>query len=302
MRRITITVRCALASALVAAAGAAWVSPADAKKHAVRPDLVELSVSNPTPASAKAGESFTVSDVVKNKGRKLAPKSVTTFCLNGRPTTDACGLVAGTRNVPPLKSGKQSGATAHLKIPQQLADQPGTTWSLLACSDGPRKLKESNEKNNCKLSAGKITVVGGDPPTQHGSPGLQGAGTFSFDPNPDRSDTVDFSVSFNQAVSGFSIWVPRDQVFAAHLTSRQDGSCSQTSEEGPFNGTKYAVVFCSLSSSDDMFAANEQITGTILPDKPPSAGMGGKLYAYVADPNDSEAPGKTTGPFQITGP
>src|SRR2546421_6353701 len=140
------TRRCVAATVAVVATAALTV-PADAKKHAVRPDLVEVSVSNPTPASAKAGESFTVSDVVKNKGRKLAPKSVTTFCLNGRPVTDACGWVAGTRNVPSLKSGKQSGATAHLKIPQQLADQPGTTWSLLACSDGPRKLKESNEKN-----------------------------------------------------------------------------------------------------------------------------------------------------------
>ena len=284
--------RTCAAAAVTFAALAALAGPAEAKRHVARPDLVELSVSSPSPASVKAGESFTVSDVAKNMGRKAAPKSVTTLCLVGKPDVRTCGVADGSRNVPALKRGKQSQAATQLKTSQDLAN--GTFW-VVACSDGRAKLKESNETNNCKLSEGKISVVGGDPPAEHGSPGLQGSGTFSFEAS---GTTMDFSVSFNQAVSGFEIWVPRDQVYDPAVTSRSDTTCIGGSA-GPYNGTKYATVTCEPDGAP--FAANERVTGTIDTGPPAGAGMGGLLYAHVDDPSRPGEP-KTTGPFQISGP
>jgi hypothetical protein len=271
---------------------------ADAKAHAKkRPDLVQVSVSDP-PATVKTGGQFDVTDVVKNAGKKKAPKSVTTFCLNGKQTTTGCPWPVGSRNVGALKRGKRSAATVHLTAPSD-TNVVGEDYWLVACGDSRRKIKESNEKNNCKLAGGKVTVVGGDPPAQNQVPGLQGSGTFSFDPV--ESTDIDFSVQFNQPVSGFEIWVPRSDVVFASITSRQDASCAPTADAGPYNGQMYRVVTCQLSLSSDTFPANQPVSGKMgLPrSEPPTAGMGGQLYGY--DQPDSGS-SRTTGPFQITGP
>jgi hypothetical protein len=274
------------------------VAPAGADARPKRPDLVELSVSDPAPATVKTAGRFDVTDVVKNAGKKNARKSVTSFCLTGKQTTTACPLPVGSRTVGALKRGKRSAATVHLTAPND-PNSVGESYWLVACSDARRKIKESNEKNNCKLTGGKVALVGGDPPTQNEVAGLQGAGTFSFDPV--ESTDVRFSVSFNQAVTGFEIWVPRSEVVYASITSRRDAACSQTATAGPYNGQTYAVVSCQLSSSVDTFPGNETVSGTIglTRSEPPSAGMGGLLYGYDTPGSGSS---KTSGPFQITGP
>jgi hypothetical protein len=285
------------AAVLVVAAGASPPA-AGATAHPKRPDLVEVAVTDPVPATVKTGGGFDVTDAVRNRGSKKARKSVTIFCLNGKQTTDACGWRVGTRSVSALKRGKRSRATVHLIAPTD-RNAIGEKYWLAACSDGTRKIKESNEKNNCRLTGGQVTITGGDPPTQQEVPGLQGSGTFSFDPVEARD--IHFSVSFNQAVTGFEIWVPRSEVVYASVTSRQDAACSQTATAGPYNGQTYAIVSCQLSLSSDTFSANETVNGRIgfTQSEPPSAGMGGLLYGYDTPGSGSS---HTSGPFQIAGP
>jgi hypothetical protein len=291
-------VRFFVAAALLAVAAGVSAPAAGARAHPKLPDLVELSVTDPVPATVKTGASFDVTDAVKNGGSKRAPKSVTTFCLVGKRTTSACASQVGTRSVPALKRGKRSSGTVHLTAPKD-RNAIGEDFWLAACSDGTRKVKESNEKNNCKLTGGKVTIAGGDPPAQQEVRGLQGSGSFSFDPVEARD--IHFSVSFNQPVTGFEIWVPRSEVVYASVTSRQDAACSQTSTAGPYNGQTYAVVTCQLTLSSDSFPANNTVDGRIglTQSEPPTAGMGGLLYGYDTPGSGSS---QTTGPFQITGP
>ena len=61
------------------------------------------------------------------------------------------------------------------------------TFYVDVCADADRKVKESNERNNCRASRTKITISQPAPPPlplANSYPGLQGTGRLSFSSDP----------------------------------------------------------------------------------------------------------------------
>jgi len=127
-------------------------TPAHAKK---KPDLVEQAVS--APKAATAGDSFDVSDTVKNKGNKKAGKSTTRFVLSKDDKAGHGDIdLIGSRQVPKLKPRKKSSGITAVEVP---AAAPPGTWFLLACADADDAVKEKSETNNCEAGAATIKIA-----------------------------------------------------------------------------------------------------------------------------------------------
>jgi subtilase family serine protease len=121
-----------------------------------RPDLVETSVSKPTP-TAIVGDSFSVTDTAKNQGNADAVSSTTQYYLSVdkiKGTGDI--LLTGTRSVPALAAGESSTDKVDVAIPSGLAAQ---AYYLLACADDKKVVAESNETNNCIASTTRVQVI-----------------------------------------------------------------------------------------------------------------------------------------------
>ncbi len=142
--------RLGLVLLLLSAAGAG------AAAKAPRPDLVEVTLSNP-PATVPAGTRFRVTEVVRNRGRAKARASATAFYLqkDGRRTA------IGFSNVSALKAGKADSRTVALLVP--LEADPGI-YRLAACADSRHVVRESREANNCRFAARPVQVSKPLPP------------------------------------------------------------------------------------------------------------------------------------------
>jgi CARDB protein len=145
-RRRTLLV--AIAGAVVALSAALT---ADANGR-TRADLVESRLSTP-PTQLAAGRSFTVTDVVTNRGAARARRSITRYYLRNGTTI----LLAGSRHVPVLKRHARSRRKVRLSI---LARTPGGRYAVVACVDATRHVTESNERNNCRTARRRIGVPG----------------------------------------------------------------------------------------------------------------------------------------------
>jgi subtilase family serine protease len=121
-----------------------------------RPDLVEVRVTDP-PATATPGTSFDVTDRVSNRGTGPALETTTRYYLSLdqlRNTGDR--RLTGSRAVPALDPGETSRGRVTVTIPTNTV--PGT-YFLIACADNAAPVvAESNERNNCRASAGTMIV------------------------------------------------------------------------------------------------------------------------------------------------
>ncbi|MBW9208589.1 hypothetical protein KV100_02905 [Mumia sp. zg.B21] len=121
-----------------------------------RPDLVVAAVSV-TPGKVVAGGVLKVGDTTRNKGRKKAKRSVTRYALSANKKWDKKDVVLGSRAVKVLKPGKKHAVKAR-SVRVAAATRPGTYW-LLACADAKKKVRESNERNNCRVAKRRVTVT-----------------------------------------------------------------------------------------------------------------------------------------------
>ena len=153
-----LAVGLALTSALAAPTAApARTADLTLPAHATaakRADLVVAAVGNP-PASLRANEAFAVGLKVANKGKAKARKSAVRFYLGAGATKDV--RVDGVAVTKALRARKRGRATARLTAPGYLA--PGS-YRLFACADDLKKVRESNERNNCAVSKGRAVVRG----------------------------------------------------------------------------------------------------------------------------------------------
>jgi hypothetical protein len=97
-----------------------------------------------------------VTDTAKNTGTAKARNSVTRYYLSldavkGSGDT----LLTGSRAIPGLAPAAQSRSTVTLTIP---STTPLKAYYLLACADDTEIMAESEEGNNCKASATKMTI------------------------------------------------------------------------------------------------------------------------------------------------
>jgi CARDB protein len=132
------------------------VSAPEALSATTHPDLVEASLSKPPPARLP-GDSFAITDKVKNAGTARAGKSTTRYYLSLDQRKGASDiLLAASRSVRALNPGQSSSGKANLQIP---VTAPLALYFVLACADGLNKVRESSEGKNCRASPSRISVT-----------------------------------------------------------------------------------------------------------------------------------------------
>ena len=140
--------------------------PAAAAKKA--PDLTVSAIK--ATGSPAAGQALSVQVKVKNSGRKKAKGSQTSFVLSRDAKAGKGDRKLKTRKVKAIAVKKTAKATLKLTVPA--GTNPGA-YRVIACADAKKKVKESNERNNCRASKA-VTVVsgpfGGPPPPTPGQP------------------------------------------------------------------------------------------------------------------------------------
>lgn len=139
------------AGLVVSVLGASPASAASKK----RPDLVVSAVSV-SPGKVVAGGVLKVADTTRNKGRKTAKRSVTRYALSKDKRLDRRDVVLANRAVKKLKPRKKHAAKRSVRVPAKT--RVGTYW-LLACADAKKKVRESRERNNCRVAKRRVTVT-----------------------------------------------------------------------------------------------------------------------------------------------
>jgi hypothetical protein len=94
--------------------------------------------------------------VTADEGRRRAPSSWTVYGLIGSGTRK----VVGGRPVPPLRHGRRSRGSARVTVPASIADG---AYRLEACANAPRRIRERNERDNCRAAARTLVVDTGPP-------------------------------------------------------------------------------------------------------------------------------------------
>jgi hypothetical protein len=107
------------------------------------PDLVETSVT-----FSQHGRTLQVRDTVGNRGGATASASWTAYFVGGKRI--------GGRPVRSLLPSVATRASRTLKIPSIV---PPGSWRFRACADARARVRESNERNNCRV-ASRLVVVG----------------------------------------------------------------------------------------------------------------------------------------------
>ena len=146
---------CALTLALCA-------SPAAASEQGPDLTISKLHV-NGSPA---AGQPLTAALTVSNAGRRRAQASATAVVLSRDARRSRDDRRLGTGKVKALAPRKAGKATLKLAVP---AGTVPAAYRVIACADAAKRVKESNERNNCR--AATVTVV----PATFGGPGASPA-------------------------------------------------------------------------------------------------------------------------------
>jgi PKD repeat protein len=125
---------------------ALWTTAAEAAK----PDLVVRSITV-APTTVAAGGTVTVTDTTADSGRKRSRASSTGYALVGRRGKARLG----ERAVPALSAGQASRGAVALVLPAGMRDG---AYSLVACADVRREIREEHEFNNCRIAPSRLVV------------------------------------------------------------------------------------------------------------------------------------------------
>jgi hypothetical protein len=156
-----------------------------------RSDLVVASVAA-TPASIAPGGTLSLKDVTKNRGRARAGKSATGFYLSRDRKRSGDDIRLGQRVVGKLRRGRKSPRTARFRVPAIAAV---ASYRVLACADDRKKVKETNERNNCRVTKAPLQVVARSPGNLPAAPDSDNDGV------PDSADCSPSNGSVNQAAA-----------------------------------------------------------------------------------------------------
>ena len=142
-----------------ASSGSVTLNPGDVKGCTITnndlkpPDVIVSALS--VPAAAVAGTTIAVTDTTQDLSTAgAAGASTTRFYLSANSTWDGADAPLGLRAIPSLAPGASNSVSTPLTIP------PGTataTWYIIARADGDGTLTESNETNNTRSAAIRIS-------------------------------------------------------------------------------------------------------------------------------------------------
>src|SRR5918996_2029011 len=119
-----------------------------------KPDLAVKRVSLAQDA-LQPGQSLKATVTVGNRGGRAGRSQLRMLLSSDARAGGGDLALRGAPAVASLASGSSRRLTAKLTVP---AGAPAGSARLLACADGARKVRERNERNNCRAS-GAITVA-----------------------------------------------------------------------------------------------------------------------------------------------
>ena len=176
-RPATATLATGLAASLLT------LQPVPAADAAVRrPDLVVPALT--APAEVRVGATLQVSVTTKNVGRSRAAASVTKVYLSADASVGG-DIAVATVQVPRLRPGRTYVARPTLRIPASAAVR---SYRVIACADTRKLVRESRERNNCRVADRAVRVTAPPPEVPD----------FPLDPDP---ITVDPTSDDARAVS-----------------------------------------------------------------------------------------------------
>lgn len=157
------------------------------------------------PVSVSPGGMLRLRAVVRNAGRRRADRSALGFWLSQDPRRGKGDVaLGGPVKTKALKRGARRAVKRSVTVPASM--QVGA-WFALACADVAKKVKERNERNNCRASKATLQVVAA--PTQPAptpTPTLTPTPTSGFLRTPDPltvSPVTDDARAVTQEVTQF---------------------------------------------------------------------------------------------------
>lgn len=123
-----------------------------------RPDLrvLRVSVSSGGASTVLPGGALRVRDRIANRGRHTARRSTARYYLSRDWRRSRGDVRVGSRSVRALRRRAQSRAARTFAVPR--AGVEGY-YRLIACADARRRVRESSERNNCRVAAQPVRVV-----------------------------------------------------------------------------------------------------------------------------------------------
>jgi trimeric autotransporter adhesin len=120
---------------------------------AKRPDLgmVNLTV---MADEVPAGGTLSVRDKVGNAGNATAKASQVGYYLSTDEWGSTDDIPMGSRKVSALKPGKARSGSVQLTVPNAIG-----LFRVIACADDKKRIKESQESNNCRAVARDIRIT-----------------------------------------------------------------------------------------------------------------------------------------------
>jgi hypothetical protein len=227
--------------------------------QAARPDLRVTSVSQP-PALAAAGSSVKVRVKVSNTGRGSARRSRTFVLLSRdarRSNDDIRVARVPTRR---LVAGHRTRVRRGVTIPTTVS---AGIWRMLVCADGPRRIHETRERNNCRKARRALVVRANQPtpattptpapsPTPAPTPG-SGSPKCATEDRPDMA----FGDANCDGVDG----VAADAVFVS-ATTGSDGAPG--TRDKPRRHLTDAVALAVKTGRSSVLAATGDYAGTLV--------------------------------------
>jgi PKD repeat protein len=223
------------------------------------PDLRVDELSDP-PRHARPGDLLTVHDITVNAGRRRAGASETRYSLGRR-----AGL--GARPVPALRKGAWSHGRIELQVPRDARDG---TYRLRACADALDRVRERDERNNCRSSRRSVVID----TTAPAAP--------SIDERPDPvTEGERARIAFSGAETGLA--------FLCALDDAAPTPCSSPLElTGLASGDHTVRVIARDAAGNESEASVVQWTAI-----PEQATLGDGAWSWFADPRAVHHRGRT---------
>src|SRR5687768_9569175 len=108
----------------------------------------------------------------RNAGHRRAPRSKAALYLSSDAKKSRDDIRLGSATVKALKLREARRVTVRGVVP---GTTPAGTYRLLGCADDARKVKERNERNNCRAARRKLTVTAAGGTGHAGGPVSGGA-------------------------------------------------------------------------------------------------------------------------------
>jgi CARDB len=149
--------RVAIGAALVSAGVVGVIVPAATARRAARhrPDLIVSKVTF-SGGTVAAGGSLTAFVRTSDRGSTRARASSTALYLSNDAHKSRDDVRLGSVRVPALHARASKTETIRATVP---AATVAAGYRLLACADDARKVRESNERNNCHLASSTLSVL-----------------------------------------------------------------------------------------------------------------------------------------------